>query len=244
MIRNQFNFLRVFFIAALCSHSMIANAESFSPNAEIFSLNDASEAVFFKTITGKIATPVVSDHNAVNSQVISIHSKFGDWSRKIKSYKSARSIARILNNPYLGVTAFAVNRVILSVPTPIGGGVASFYLNDEIFISASVTSYNHTQLADEINAVTAMTGISAYIDENNAHLLILQNDGEDISFSRFSSTGDPRGAWLSITGPTGEKAALYSKSNDVITVGGVVTLASAAPLTVTSDDPEHTLLED
>ena len=92
----------------------------------------------------------------------------------------------------LGVEASATTRVKLSAPNY--DGTISFTLesktgtNNSVQISGSVLTNNLTNLANSINNYTGRTGVKANLSSDLKHIILENEDGDDIKITNFVSS--------------------------------------------------------
>ena len=104
---------------------------------------------------------------------------------------SAGYVAKLINenSSSLGVEATAISRVKFYPPNL--SGTISFTLksksgvNNDASISASVLPTNLTNLANAINNFSGKTGVTANLSSDKSHLILENEDGDDIQISNF-----------------------------------------------------------
>ncbi len=117
---------------------------------------------------------------------------------------------------------------------------AGIETNNAAFITASIEGETEEGLAPLISAINAqfsVTGITASFSEGK--ILLVEGRGENISIEGFSNANaDPLSiSEMLVTGMQGtaQQTLVEASATDSVTVGGIVTLNSPKPFTVTSD---------
>ena len=174
----------------------------------------------------------------------------------INQEESAKSIALKINDVE-GLTGVAASaKTTVTMEDTYDGGAAgkqniSFRLygtnakvpgdaSNAAFVAASVTEVSEAgfrELVSAINGQKSTTGITASY-KGDGKIALAHDDGANISIEGFSnaSDSDPSGQnEMSVTGAQGtNKVILREGVNDSVTVGGIITLNSPKPFSVTS----------
>ena len=119
---------------------------------------------------------------------------------------SAGYVAGLINEKAktLGVEASASTRIKLSAPNY--DGIISFTLeskqgiNNAVAISGSVLTNNLTNLANSINNFTGRTGVKANLSSDLKHLILENEDGDDIKITNFTSSNTTNALTINTTG--------------------------------------------
>ncbi len=123
---------------------------------------------------------------------LSASSKSEDITVPVES--TAGYVAGLINEKAktLGVEASATTRVKLSAPNY--NGTISFTLesktgtNNSVQVSGSVLTNNLTNLANSINNYTGRTGVKANLSSDLKHIILENEDGDDIKITNFVSS--------------------------------------------------------
>ena len=123
---------------------------------------------------------------------LSASSKSEDITVPVES--TAGYVAGLINEKAktLGVEASATTRVKLSAPNY--DGTISFTLesktgtNNSVQVSGSVLTNNLTNLANSINNYTGRTGVKANLSSDLKHIILENEDGDDIKITNFVSS--------------------------------------------------------
>jgi flagellin len=176
--------------------------------------------------------------NGVAAQNITVNGAAISNTIAVAANASAASIASAINGEsgVTGVTATAENSVVLDSLSV--DGTVSFALSSregatgvigsEAVITASITTGDFTNLADNINAKSAQTGISAVLSDDKSSITLENSTGYDIAIGDLGhSTG---GATLNAGGITLTQGA----ATDSVQLGGQVKLNSSDAYSVTT----------
>ncbi len=181
--------------------------------------------------------------NRFSAQNLTISGNLGTVtisSGTLADHSTAKSIAEAVNNvtSQTGVEASARTTATLSGLS--NAGTVSFNLygsnSTAVAISASVASTSDlTDLADEINAHSASTGITATVDGGT--ITLVSEQGYDIAIENFAVDTTATVDTISFRGASGTTAVtLTEASNDSGTVGGTVSFSSAESYSVTTSN--------
>ena len=119
---------------------------------------------------------------------------------------SAGYVSSLINEKAnsLGVEASATTRIKLSVPDY--DGTISFTLesksgtNNSVSISASVLTNNLTNLANNINNYSGRTGVKASLSSDLKHIILENENGDDVKISNFTSSNTTNALTFNTTG--------------------------------------------
>ncbi len=135
----------------------------------------------------------------------------------------------------LGVEASATTRVKLS--TPNYDGTISFTLesktgtNNSVQVSGSVLTNNLTNLANSINNYTGRTGVKANLSSDLKHIILENEDGDDIKITNFVSSNTSNALTIDTTTLGGAAGTnLTSTSHGLSTGDKVVYTAGGTAL--------------
>jgi flagellin len=176
--------------------------------------------------------------NGVAAQNITVNGAAISNTIAVAANASAASIASAINGEsgVTGVTATAENSVVLdglSVDGTVSFALSSRegatgVIGSEAVITASITTGDFTNLADNINAKSAQTGISAVLSDDKSSITLENSTGYDIAIGDLGhSTG---GATLNAGGITLTQGA----ATDSVQLGGQVKLNSSDAYSVTT----------
>ena len=191
--------------------------------------------------TGSVSAAAASvsavDH-PVEAQTLTIASSIGTAnSISVADAASAEDIAAAINSATgtTGVSATAETKATLSGLS--ANGTVSFSIitgNGTAAISATVTTGDLSNLAEEINRYTGTTGVSAAVT-GTGEITLTEGTGKDIGIENFASSGDngetivfrgsAEAAGVTLTGPTGGTPAA---TDSAVAVGEVSLKASVA----------------
>ena len=135
----------------------------------------------------------------------------------------------------LGVEASATTRVKLSAPNY--DGTISFTLesktgtNNSVQVSGSVLTNNLTNLANSINNYTGRTGVKANLSSDLKHIILENEDGDDIKITNFVSSNTTNALTIDTTTLGGAAGTnLTSTSHGLSTGDKVVYTAGGTAL--------------
>jgi flagellin len=190
--------------------------------------------------------------NGVAAQNLVVNGTASSGNLAVSAGDSAYDISSLINGASgtTGVTASAKTTVTLD--SMITGGTVSFTLSSSnsngtvgsaATISASVTTTDLSALANEINAVSASTGITATLNAAGDGMDLENVLGNNINILNAQNTGGADGDNVfSIGGTVLVDDQGADGGNDSIVVGGQITTSATADYTITSDDAGNTVL--
>jgi flagellin len=190
--------------------------------------------------------------NGVAAQNLVVNGTASSGNLAVSAGDSAYDISSLINGASgtTGVTASAKTTVTLD--SMITGGTVSFTLSSSnsngtvgsaATISASVTTTDLSALANEINAVSASTGITATLNAAGDGMDLENVLGNNINILNAQNTGGADGDNVfSIGGTVLVDDQGADGGNDSIVVGGQITTSATAGYTITSDDAGNTVL--
>jgi len=141
---------------------------------------------------------------------------------------SAGYVAGLINEKAktLGVEASASTRIKLSAPNY--DGTISFTLESKkgtsnaVQISGSVLTNNLTNLANSINNYTGRTGVKANISSDLKHLILENEDGDDIKITSFTSSNTTNALTINTTGLGGGAGTNITSTSHGLSTGDKV----------------------
>ena len=166
---------------------------------------------------------------------LSASSKSEDITVPVES--TAGYVAGLINEKAktLGVEASATTRVKLSAPNY--DGTISFTLesktgtNNSVQVSGSVLTNNLTNLANSINNYTGRTGVKANLSSDLKHIILENEDGDDIKITNFVSSNTTNALTIDTTTLGGAAGTnLTSTSHGLSTGDKVVYTAGGTAL--------------
>ena len=166
---------------------------------------------------------------------LSASSKSEDITVPVES--TAGYVADLINEKAktLGVEASATTRVKLSAPNY--DGTISFTLesktgtNNSVQVSGSVLTNNLTNLANSINNYTGRTGVKANLSSDLKHIILENEDGDDIKITNFVSSNTTNALTIDTTTLGGAAGTnLTSTSHGLSTGDKVVYTAGGTAL--------------
>ena len=130
----------------------------------------------------------------------------------------------------LGVEASATTRVKLSAPNY--DGTISFTLesktgtNNSVQVSGSVLTDNLTNLANSINNYTGRTGVKAHLSSDLKHIILENEDGDDIKITNFVSSNTTNALTIDTTTLGGAAGTNLTSTSHGLSTGDKVVYTS------------------
>ena len=190
-----------------------------------------------------------SDSNVISNQTLTVRSGGESADISVSAGDTAKEIATAINDKSgtTGVSADAKTEATLSSLSFDGGssGTAEFTLKSSdggsVDISAQVSESDLTALADEINAESGKTGITAEMGSDLSTITLTDSEGDDIRIENFNDpAGNNNGTTLDVAGYDGNAISLNdgdggSSGSDSTSVVGKVELQSSDNFAATSN---------
>ena len=126
----------------------------------------------------------------------------------------------------LGVEASATTKVKLSAPN--FDGTISFTLesksgtNNSVSISGSVLTNNLTNLANSINNYTGRTGVKANLSSDLKHIIMENENGDDIEITNFSSSNTSNALTINTTALGASAGTNLTSNNHGLSTGSKI----------------------
>ncbi len=183
--------------------------------------------------------------NGVAAQNVTINGAAVSGVIQVAANSSAAALAGAINGESgtTGVTATASNSVTMqnfNADGTVSFSLASMedtgVIGSQAVITASITTGDLTNLADQINAKSAQTGISAVLSDDKASVVLENSTGYDIAIGDFtnSATGNQTVDIANYSGGTLVTDTLTEQASDSIQAGGSVQLSSSDAFSVTT----------
>ncbi len=166
-----------------------------------------------------------------NGEGVAIATSLGDSAAKIAENINVKQSST-------GVTADARTQVELSGLTQ--PGATSFKVNGSVISANPETTTDMAAIASAVNEKSGATGVSASVSEVTGNLVLIDESGEDIAITDFTSAtagGAITATGLNYDGTAGNTGVLLTTAgSDSTIVAGTIRISSTEAFSVTSAD--------
>ena len=188
-------------------------------------------------------TTGISGGNNVAAQTLTIVGPEGSTTTDIEANSSASAIAGKINSESAATGVTADARTVATISDLKTNGTIGFTLQGtnakEVNISATVTTYNLSSLAQNINGQAGNTGITATLSGDNRSITLTQNAGHDIKIGNYTHSNNTANDTIAIAGNEGASTVLNAtggaNATDSTVVGGQVSFSGTGNFNISSD---------
>jgi flagellin len=192
---------------------------------------------------GGITTGATAPANSVATGSLTFTTNSDPTNVGVTAGDTAQDIANAINasSSDSGVTALVKTEVQLSAP--VAAGNASFLLNGESVASSAVTASDQSALAQAINDISGVTGVTANYNSSDGSINLVDETGADIKIENYTNgttTATVQG--VDFAGVARGTALLLTSggATDSATATGVISVSSSKDFSVSATDASIT----